>query len=63
MLPGGYRRPNFSLLGERINHIKRDVDAISQELMELRLCLARDLFADDVDLLDGYNGREGFTRL
>jgi hypothetical protein len=52
MLQAVCRRSIFCLLGECIDHIKRDVDAVSQELMELHLCLAGDLFAEIVDLID-----------
>jgi hypothetical protein len=47
-----YRRTSFCLLRERIHHTRRELDAVSTELMGLQQRLARYLSGGDWDLID-----------
>jgi hypothetical protein len=46
------RRTSFSLLKERIHYTRRELDAVSRELLKLHLLLASTLSAVDWDLID-----------
>jgi hypothetical protein len=55
-----YKRTSSCLLQERIHHTRRELDTVSRALLQLHLHLARDLSADDLDIIEQLTTEKAF---